>query len=157
MKKYTFKYWIDKLGLEQHEEGGFFRETYRHKTVFQGRNLATNIYYLLPSGIFSKFHKLKNDEIWYFHYGSPMKLYFLDPDKGVEEHILGPDPEKGETFSLLVPGNTIFGGKVAEPDSYSLVSCNMTPGFEYEDSEMYTKKQLLKEFPEHAELINSLL
>jgi len=157
MKKYSVDYWINKFNLQKHEEGGYFCETYRHKTLFQNRNLATNIFYLLPSGIFSKFHKLRNDEIWYFHCGSPIKLYFFTIEGVLEEHILGPDPEKGETFSLLVPGNTVFGGQVTEPDSYALVSCNMSPGFEYEDSEMYSKERLLTEFPEYTEFINRLL
>jgi predicted cupin superfamily sugar epimerase len=50
---------IDALGLAPHPEGGFYRETFR--------STSTAIYFLLPAGEFSAFHRLRaSDEIWHF-------------------------------------------------------------------------------------------
>ena len=59
-------YWIERLGLTQHIEGGALREVYRSELVlprqnlplfFQGdRNASTSIYFLLADGQFSAFH-----------------------------------------------------------------------------------------------------
>ena len=64
-------YWIEKLELTAHVEGGAFREVYRSdltlpKAVlplfFQGsRNASTSIYFLLSQGQFSAFHRIASD------------------------------------------------------------------------------------------------
>lgn len=150
------EYWIKRLDLIEHPEGGFYRETYRTRKKVEKRNLATNIFYLLPFHTPSKFHRLKYDEYWYYHFGSPMKMYFFTPQGRYEEHVLGNDPDEGHELSLLVPGGTIFGGEVTEPEGFILVSCNMSPGFHFEDFEMFSKEELLKWYPSHKEIINKL-
>ena len=78
------EYWIQNLKLQPHAEGGFYREIFRssvdvdqkHLPVgYDGsRRLATSIYFLLRSGDVSRFHRLKSDELWYYHAGSGLKL-----------------------------------------------------------------------------------
>ncbi len=156
MDKRHAEYWINKLNLKEHSEGGYFREIYRKKADINGRDLATSIYYLLPSGMASKLHILRNDEVWYYHLGAPIKMYFLSREKGIKEHLLGPDPEKGHVFSKVIPAETIFGAEVTEQNTFTLVSCNMSPGFEYEDFELLSREKLINLFPEHKELIEKL-
>jgi predicted cupin superfamily sugar epimerase len=156
MNKHNAEYWITKLNLKEHSEGGYFRETYRKKANINGRDLATSIYYLLPSGMASKLHRLRNDEIWYYHLGAPIKIYFIKDHGIVEEHILGPDPDKDHVFSKVIPAETIFGAEVMEDNSFSLVSCNMSPGFEYKDFELLSREKLINLFPQHKELIEKL-
>ena len=156
MIKKGAEYWIERLNLSKHPEGGYYRETYRNNRMVEGRNLATNIFYLLPYGIPSRFHRLKYDEYWYFHFGSPMNLYFFTSGGEFRKHILGNDPDKGQCLSLLVPGGTIFGGEVRERDSYVLVSCNMSPGFDFEDFEMLTQNEMIEKYPEHRDIIEKL-
>jgi uncharacterized protein len=78
------KYWIKKLGLRQHPEGGYYKETYRSDFMIdthidsvnkqrnqsvqsEARSIASSIYYLLKGKQVSLFHKLNNaDEIWHF-------------------------------------------------------------------------------------------
>lgn len=67
----------EKLGLEPHPEGGYFKETYRSNELiserelgfnFDGdRNCCTGIYFLLTSETFSAFHRIKQDEMWHFY------------------------------------------------------------------------------------------
>ena len=156
MNNKSANYWINKLQLKEHTEGGYFREIYRKKDNIHGRDLATSIYYLLPSGMPSKLHRLRNDEVWYYHLGSPLKIFFLYQTGKVEEHKLGPDPEKSQVLSIVIPAETIFGAEVIEQNSFSLVSCNMSPGFEYEDFELLSREKLTNLFPEQTELINKL-
>ncbi|MGM0529841.1 MAG: cupin domain-containing protein [Bacteroidota bacterium] len=156
MDKNCADYWIEQLDLIKHPEGGYYRETYRNKRTVEGRNLATNIFYLLPSNVPSRFHRLKYNEYWYFHYGSPMNLYFFTPGGEFEKHILGNDPDKDQHLSLLVPGGTIFGGEVPEPDSFVLVSCNMAPGFHFDDFEMFTQEEVIEKYPQHNDIIKKL-
>lgn len=156
MKGNHMNYWVEKLELEKHPEGGYYRETYRSPLQYEGRSLSTHIYYLLPGDHHSRFHRLRYDEHWYFHYGSSMKIYFLHDNARLTEHQLGVDPEKGEELSVLVPGGTIFAGKVMDENSFTLVSCHMSPGFHFEDFEMFSEEQLGKMFPEQESIIQKL-
>ena len=156
MEESQINYWVEKLGLERHPEGGYYRETYRSPLQYEGRNLSTHIYYLLPGNRYSRFHRLQFDEHWYFHFGASMRLYFLYDSGQVSEYHLGIHPEKGEQLSVLVPRGTIFGGEVTDQDSFTLVSCHMSPGFHFEDFEMFTQQQLVERFPHQKTLIQKL-
>jgi uncharacterized protein len=158
----TEEYWIQHLKLEPHPEGGFFKEVFRsnisvnreelpvgYKSV---RRLATSIYYLLRSEDISKMHRLKSDELWYFHFGSPLKVISIDQEGKKHSKILGPNPEKAEFFYMHIPAGSIFAAEVTEPDTYSLISCVVAPGFEFDDFEMFSKDDLLQAYPKHADL-----
>src|SRR5580704_11817777 len=109
-------YWIDKLELTAHVEGGAFREVYRSglnlpKTIlplfFQGsRSASTSIYFLLSAGQFSAFHRIASDELWHFYYGDPLLIYEIGHNGRMTEHLLGADPEKGERFQTAVKGGS---------------------------------------------------
>ena len=76
---------ITSLDLTPHVEGGFFKETYRSASLHElengkARSLATLIYFLLPHGNFSKFHKIESDEIWIYQSGSPLLIHMIDQD-----------------------------------------------------------------------------
>ena len=83
----TANYWIEKLNLKQHPEGGFYSETYRSKETISkdalpdrytsNHSFGTAIYFLLRSEDVSAFHRLKSDELWFFHLGSPVEVVFL--------------------------------------------------------------------------------
>jgi uncharacterized protein len=69
------------LGLRPHREGGFFRETYRSPltlpTEHGERCLATAIIYLLTGGSPSRLHRLRFDEVWFYHGGARAQLVML--------------------------------------------------------------------------------
>jgi predicted cupin superfamily sugar epimerase len=148
---------VKSLNLLPHPEGGFYSETYRSTEKIPGkeRNLMTAIYFLLTSDNVSRFHRIKSDELWFFHAGSPLTVHTLDIN-GHTEHAVGSNPEKGEKFQLLVPKDTIFGSSVKEANSYSLVSCVVAPGFDFADFELFTKEQLLPLYPECEGIISQL-
>ena len=145
---------IQELNLIPHPEGGFYRETYRSEEVLKDvkRNLVTTIYFLLRSEDISHLHRIKSDEHWFFHAGSPLVVHTLDKN-GHHKHLVGLELNKGETPHFIVPKNTIFGSQVLEKNSYSLVSCLVFPGFDFADFELIKRAELLKEFPQHKEII----
>lgn len=145
---------IQELNLIPHPEGGFYRETYRSEEVLNdiNRNLVTTIYFLLRSEDISHFHRIMSDEHWFFHAGSPLVVHTLD-NNGHHKHLVGLELNKRETPHFIVPKNTIFGSQVLEKNSYSLVSCLVSPGFDFADFELIKRAELLKEFPQHKEII----
>ena len=156
---------ISKLNLEPHPEGGFFKETYRSNGIIKSdsldpeysgeRNYSTSIYFLLTSDKFSSFHKINQDEIWHFYLGSPIELHTLSESGIHEKHIIGNDLMNGETPQLVVPGNHWFAAKVINPDSYSLVGCTVSPGFDFQDFTLAERGKMIQQFPEYEELITS--
>lgn len=148
---------IDTLGLQPHPEGGFYTETYRSEEEIPGkeRNLLTSIYFLLTDTNVSRFHRIKSDELWYFHNGSTVIVHTLD-EKGHTEHLLGNDLSKGERPYLMVPKDTIFGSSIQGSKGYALVSCAVAPGFDFRDFELLSREDLILQFPENREIIHLL-
>ncbi|HJX86519.1 MAG TPA: cupin domain-containing protein, partial [Gemmatimonadales bacterium] len=65
-----------------HPEGGFYRETFRSPLLLslpdgRERSASTAIYYLLPPGTFSAWHRVASDEVWHHYAGGPLRLYLL--------------------------------------------------------------------------------
>ncbi len=149
------------LKLLPHREGGYFRETYRSPIVVPTpagmRSLSTAILYLLTAEDPSRFHRLRFDEVWFFHAGSPVEMVFLDPH---ETLVVGPDVPQA-----LAPGARWMGARVmataseapdgAGPD-WALVGCVVSPGFEYDDFEAGSGDTLLRAYPGAAEYIHAL-
>jgi uncharacterized protein len=66
---------IERLGLQPHPEGGFFREVFRSEhavTTDDGRGARaalTTIYFLLTRNTFSRWHRVRSDETWHLYEG----------------------------------------------------------------------------------------
>jgi predicted cupin superfamily sugar epimerase len=160
------EYYIEKLGLLPHPEGGFFKETYRSSGSIKsdclpagyksGRNFSTLIYYMLAGSNISAFHKLKSDEIWHFYDGSPVKIIRINENRELKETLLGKDLTKGETFQAVIPKNSWFGAELADKNSFGLIGCTVSPGFEYEDLAIGKRDELIKQFPEYRTVIEKL-
>ncbi len=157
-------YWIEKLGLTHHPEGGYYREFYRSKTSFEfrkdpvfsgNRAYATAIHYLLTADERSRLHRIKSDELWLYHAGSPLTIYIFH-DVGVMSTFTL-DPETG-TFQGVVPANTWFGARHESPKSgaYTLASCVVSPGFDFSDFTMADRNALSRKFPRHTDIIKDL-
>jgi uncharacterized protein len=145
------------LNLRPHPEGGFYAETYRSSDTVNARggqrSLATSIYFLLTAGNISKFHRIKSDEMWFFHEGNPLTVHLLDND-GYRTLKLGPVDEEGHEPFQLVPAGVIFGSTVEE--GYALVSCVVAPGFDFEDFKLFEAEELLSEYPQQEGIIRRL-
>jgi len=146
--------WIEHLNLQVHPEGGYYKEIYRSNELinsdkYQNRATATSIYYLLDSETKSFCHRLKADELWYYHGGASVTLYLIDANGTWSLITCGPN--EGEELCIIIPKNTWFGARVLEPSSFVLVSCVVSPGFEFSDFEMIDRNELIELFPQHKE------
>ncbi len=147
---------VDTLQLHPHPEGGYYKETYRSTENTQnGLSLMTSIYFLLTSDSPSRFHRIQSDEHWYFHEGSPLSIHILD-QRELATLYLGLDLTKNETPHALVKGNTIFGSEIEHNEGYALVSCVVSPGFDFSTFKLFTKEELLHEYGDYEEVIERL-
>jgi predicted cupin superfamily sugar epimerase len=159
------QYWIDNLKLLQHPEGGYFREVYRSaETIpqsalppdFSGaRAFATSIYYLLQSGDFSAFHRIRSDETWHFYSGGPLEVVMLE-GRAHTSITLGSDLEQGEHLQFTVPKGIWFAARPCRETRYSLLGCSVSPGFDFAYFEMADRALLTKVFPDSCEVIQAL-
>ncbi len=162
----TAGYWIKTLEMEKHPEGGYYSETYRSQGIIPGsclpneydasRNYFSVIYFLLPSGDVSKFHKLHSDELWCFHTGSPVEIYCLNSKGILQINKLGFQIEKGETLQQVIHSGVWFGAQVTENNSFALVSCIVAPAFDFNDFELAKREELIREYPQHEKIISLL-
>lgn len=152
--------------MQQHPEGGWFKETYRSKEVilkehlperFSGmRSFSTGIYFLLEGEQFSGFHRIKSDEMWHFYAGQALNVYIINENGELEVVAIGPNIDKGERFQYVVKAGCWFASRPASPETFSLVGCTVAPGFDFEDFELARAAELEKEFPKHKTIINKL-
>lgn len=160
-------YWIEKLELTPHPEGGYYRETIvaddeistsvldRYNS--EPRKAYTLIYYLLKSGQSSKLHRLKSDEIWNFYAGSSLSIHVIDAAGDYTEKRLGANIHAGESFQHVVKHGAWFGADLNAKNSYALVGCFVAPGFDFKDFEMGEKSRLVHSYPQHMDIIEKLM
>jgi len=126
---------IAALGLAQHPEGGWYRETYRHAAAARGRGAGTAIYYLLKAGERSAWHRVTDaDEIWHWYAGAPLELRIAPDGQAAETKRLGPAVTEGERPQQLVPANAWQAAQSL--GAWTLVGCTVTPAFEFAGFEM---------------------
>jgi len=150
---------VKELGLLPHPEGGFYKETYRSidlvKTPNGERNVSTVIYFLLTSANVSRFHRIQSDEHWFWHEGSPLTIHILED--GMHHQLsLGPINSSGSSPQHVVRAEKIFGSSVDEPEGFALVSCVVSPGFDFKDFELFREDHLLELYPNSKEIIKKL-
>lgn len=144
--------------LSPHPEGGWYRECHRSPRMIvdpsadpEPRPALTAIYFLLTEEAFSAFHSLRNEEVWVHLAGAPLEIVLLD--RKPRRLRLAP-AEDGGPPQAVVPGGTIQGARTR--GSHTLVACLVAPGFDFKDLSVRRREDLLREFPEHADLVREL-
>lgn len=156
------QYWIDKLDMIQHPEGGYFKETFRADEKTRADHLpdryctqrcvSTSIYFLLTTESVSNFHRLNSDEIWHFHTGGTSRIHMISPEGVYSHKDIGSSLEEGQQFQVVIPRHSWFAAEVISRD-FILVGCTVAPGFEFEDFELAQRSTLSKEQPALSSLI----
>ncbi|MBN1656388.1 MAG: cupin domain-containing protein [Deltaproteobacteria bacterium] len=157
---------ISALDLAPHPEGGFYRETYRSEQAVElgsgsdafpnRRSFNSAIYYLLYDGAFSALHRIKSDEIWHFYRGSAVEICAIEPRGGLSRYRLGAGIEKGDTYQVVIKAGCWFGARLSRTNSYALVGCTVSPGFDFRDFELAEREALLQAYPQHRAIIERL-
>jgi predicted cupin superfamily sugar epimerase len=146
-------------------EGGFFAETYRGVPVvpqsllpgYPGdRAISTAIYYLLTPDAFSAMHRVRGDEMFHFYLGDPVEMLQLKEDGSGEVIVLGQDIAAGMRLQHNVPGGVWQGSRVRAGGKYALLGTTMAPGFEYDDYETGTLRELSSQFPKYSAMVAAL-
>ncbi|WP_172281449.1 cupin domain-containing protein [Chryseobacterium sp. LAM-KRS1] len=148
---------VETLKLEPHPEGGYYKETYRSEQTLalkEGsvRNVSTAIYYMLENENKSSFHRIKSDELWFFHQGEPLEIVFIKDGK-LHTILLGNSLENGEVPQVRIEAGLWFAAKISNGIGYSLVSCTVAPGFDFLDFELAERSVLLQQYPDLKEVI----
>ncbi len=126
---------IHELRLAPHPEGGWYRETFRSpRTVLVNdvsRSAITTILYLLARAELSRWHRVAQDELWHFLDGDALELLVLADGRGSRERYeLARAGDGGEPLAVVPAGHWQAARATGD---WSLVSCTMGPGFEFEE------------------------
>jgi len=119
------------LKMQPHPEGGHYVETFRDTVTDEtGRAASTLIYFLLPEGVLSRWHKVDAVETWHWYAGAPLELS-ISADGGPKEVLtLGNDLAAGQRPQGIVPRD---GWQQARSlGAWTLVGCTVAPGFQFE-------------------------
>ena len=129
---------ISALALEPHPEGGWYRETWRGPEGPGGRATGTAIHFLLEADQRSHWHKVDASEVWLWHEGDPLELAFASDAHGpVATRVLGADRQGGQGLQhVIAPDEWQAARPLAGEHGYVLVSCIVTPGFDFAGFEL---------------------
>lgn len=157
----TSSYWVEKLELLPHPEGGYFKELYRSSEDIKqdslpirftgNRSFSTSIYFLLEKNQKSAFHRIKSDELWHFYDGEPATIFVIDDSGKLTEYKIGLSPEDNIFPQVIIPANCWFAAE--SNGNFTLAGCTVSPGFDFEDFEMASRENLTKIFPHLKQLI----
>ena len=132
---------IEKYKLLPFSEGGYFVEIYTSSSSLiqnNDRPLAGSIYFLLDQKDITRFHRLDCEEIWYYHQGVGINIYFVEENNTISLRQLGIG--KGQSPMIAIPKNTIFGAENINTNGYTFISCISVPKFSPKGFEPITKK-----------------
>ena len=127
------QHYINKLGLEPHPEGGYYRQVYGN-----------------DASAFHRFHGVV--EIWYYHAGEPLNLYVIDTEGNLAIHNLSPDGE----MQVVIQPEEWFAAEIPSKNGFCLVGCAVAPAFTFENFELADKNELSRHCPQYTELIERL-
>lgn len=125
------------LQLQPHPEGGLYREVFRSALGVRrepdgaSRCALTSIYFLLPRGAVSRWHRVAADEAWHHYEGEPIELLVLLPGAShIESWLLGRADADTAPVRVVPAG----AWQAARPTgAYALAGCSVGPGFEFQD------------------------
>lgn len=149
------------------------------------RAACTAILFLVTAESSSRFHRLASDELWVYQGGLPLELVSISPGGELSRRVLGdpgetvgsrdhaaaptkespvglPKGSRDRLVHALVPAGSWQGARLAggphlpADHAWALVSCVVSPGFDYADFEMGERDALLAAYPQYAEVIGAL-
>ena len=156
------EYLVQHLDLQAHPEGGFYAPAFRSEQVLdtttlngswkRPRTLYSSIFFLLTANHHSSWHRIASDEIWHLYEGDDICVHILHPDGSYSQERLSNKVGK-EKFSAIVKAGCWFASHCEGALGYSLSGCTLAPGFDFEDFELGNTQELIKVYPEYAEII----
>ncbi len=156
------QYWIEHLQMIPHPEGGYYlrphisTESFIRKDIpgvyTSERKLWTSEYMLIEAMQKQSFHRVRSDEMWYYHAGAPLKVHVIDQDGHYQQAVLGLDISENQRPQYHIPKNSIVALE-GDLDLYSLIGVMISPGFDMDDFTLFSRDELVARHPQHKELI----
>jgi predicted cupin superfamily sugar epimerase len=132
---------IEMLDLKAHHEGGFYREVFRSSEIVSPadqrgeRTALTTIYFLLTADSYSRWHRVRSDEVWHLYEGGPLEVLELDAScRDLTTHHLARADSDGARPLHVVAAGTWQAARSVGP--YALMGCTVGPGFEFADFDL---------------------
>ncbi len=133
---------IDLYKLEKHPSAGFFKIVYESNIRVKplsgfdgGRAVCSTIYYLLQSNEKSDWHKMKQDELWFYHAGNTAIIQINEGNGLISSKIIGNKCiDINAEPQVIIPARHSFRVELLNNNSFIFVSCVTTPGFEIGDA-----------------------
>lgn len=128
---------IERLDLQAHPEGGFYRELFRSPVPVhtddarETRSAITTIDFLLPRGQFSAWHRVASDEVWHLLEGGALRLWLVPPALDRLRQV-----DLGAVDEHMTPRHVVPAGwwQAAQPlCEFAYVGATVGPGFEFTD------------------------
>ncbi len=170
--KTLFQQYCEKYHLQPHpeQEYGYFYENFRDapmnvdSTIYKEEvaSRTTSVYFALTDDGKIEFNQVK-DSTKYYQYcdGSAQHVYILDEKKNSRtDYILGNPSLHGWSINNIVVTNQIVilphqwvAAELIDKESFSLMTCTVSPGFDFKRFILADKEMLTNKFPEYQELI----
>jgi predicted cupin superfamily sugar epimerase len=80
----------------------------------------------------------------------------ISPDGDYKVVRIGNTLSEGDVPQFAVPAGYWFASEVAEENSFSLLGCTVSPGFDFDDFVMPARAQLNTQFPHLEDIITKL-
>ena len=125
---------IATLKMQRHPEGGWYVQSFRDEETPGERAASTAIYYLLPAGEVSHWHRVDAVEVWHWYGGAPLNLSISTDGKTTTTHVLGNDLIMGQRPQVVIPRHAWQSS--VSTGAWTLVGCTVAPGFRFAGFEM---------------------
>ena len=121
-----------------------------------GRSICGSIYYFLESPGCSVMHRVTGDMLYHFYGGDAVQMLLLPPKGSAEVAIFGNNLALRQHPMKLIPGGTWLGSRLMTGGTWALMGVSMAPGFDPVDYAIGDRQQLIRQYPEQADLIRAL-
>lgn len=150
--------WIERLGLEPHPEGGWFKRIYTGTQQLDlpgGRRvIATSIYYLLtreqPRGCL---HSNGSDILHFLLDGGPVEYCLVNAQGDLRRVELSAAQE----LFLRVAGGDWKASRLAGTASHALLAEVVVPGFDWADHRYVSRDEIERRCPQHLARLQPFL
>jgi uncharacterized protein len=151
------------------QEGGFLASVYNSNITVPdkvlprkfprtkaGRLICGSIYYFLETPGCSVMHRVTGDMLYHFYAGDPVQMLLLPPKGGAEVAIFGNNLALWQNPMKVIPGGTWLGSRLTDGGTWALMGVSMAPGFDPVDYAIGDRDELVRQYPEQADLIRAL-
>ena len=154
---------IDRLNLEPHPEGGFYRRIFQSRLGVlpddgRGERAAlTTIYFLLTADTTSRWHQVMSDEAWHLYEGGPLEILEVDASfTTMTCYRLASIGEADVQPVHVVPASHWQAARSL--GAYSFIGCTVGPGFAFADFKLLAddeaaQARMRSKWPDVASLI----